>query len=168
MEGLLKRRALSRVAWATSLVLVLAGCFKYVPTDFATAPVGEDVRLVVNRERVVDLSELALEDDPVPILQGTLIRREDTSLVVRIPVGMREVGFHALTLGQSIRVPADAIISAELRVLDGPETAGVLAGTVAAAVALLFLGMEAINDQAPIPGEDPPDLRLNLISIPIG
>jgi hypothetical protein len=55
-----------------------------------------------------------------------------------------------------------------LRVLDGPKTAGVLVGTVAAAVALLFLGMEAINDQAPIPGEDPPDLRLNLISIPIG
>ena len=81
----MKCRALSRAAWATNLVLVLAGCIKYVPTDFAAVPVGEDVRLVVNRERVVDLSELALEDDPVPILQGTLIRREDTSLVVRIP-----------------------------------------------------------------------------------
>jgi len=118
---------------------------------------------------VVDLSELPAQDNPLPILQGTLIRREDdASLVVRIPVGIREEGFHTVTLGQSIRVPADAIISAELKVLDGPKTAGVLAGTVAGAVLLLFLGMEAINEQASIPQPDPVDFRMNLISIPIG
>ena len=169
MGGLLKCRALSRAAWATNLVLVLAGCIKYVPTDFATVPVGEDVRLVVNRERVVDLSELPAQDNPVPILQGTLIRREDdASLVVRTPVGIRAEGFHTVTLGQSIRVPTDAIISAELKVLDGPKTAGVLAGTVAGAVLLLFLGMEAINEQASIPQPDPVNFGMNLISIPIG
>ena len=168
MEDLLKYRALSRVTWATNLVLVFAGCIKYVPTDFAAVPVGEDLRLVVNRERVVDLSELPAQDNPVPILQGTLIRREDASLVMRIPTGIREDGFHTMTMGQSIRVPADAIISAELKVLDGPKTAGVLAGTVAGAVLLLFLGMEAINEQAPIPEPDLVDFRMNLISIPIG
>ena len=157
----MKCRALSRVAWATTLVLVLAGCIKYVPTDFAAVPVGEDVRLVVNRDRVVDLSELPAQDNPLPILQGTLIRREDdASLVVRTPVGIREEGFHTVT--------TDAIISAELKVLDGPKTAGVLAGTVAGAVLLLFLGMEAINEQASIPQPDPVDFRMNLISIPIG
>jgi hypothetical protein len=55
-----------------------------------------------------------------------------------------------------------------LKVLDGAKTAGVLAGTVAGAVLLLFLGMEAINEQAPIPEPDPVDFRMNLISIPIG
>ena len=166
--SLLEHKALSKVGVVTNLVLVLAGCFNYVPTDFTTVPVGEDIRLVVNRERVPDLSELTLQDDPAPTLQGTLERREDASLIVRIPVGRRAEGFHSVALGQAIHVHPDAIISAELRVLDGFKTAGVLAGTVAGGVTLLLLGMEAINDQAPIPGEDPPDLQLTLISIPIG
>ena len=166
--SLLEHKALSKVGVVTNLVLVLAGCFNYVPTDFTTVPVGEDIRLVVNRERVPDLSELTLQDDPAPTLQGTLERREDASLIVRIPVGRRAEGFHSVALGQAIQVHPDAIISAELRVLDGFKTAGVLAGTVAGGVTLRLLGMEAINDQAPIPGEDPPDLQLTLISIPIG
>jgi hypothetical protein len=152
----------------TNLVLVLAGCFNYVPTNFTTVPVGEDIRLVVNRERVPDLSELTLQDDPSPTLQGTLERREDASLIVRIPVGRRAEGFHSVALGQAIRIPPDAIISAELRVLDGFKTAGVLAGTVAGGVALLLLGMDAMSDQAPLPQPDPPDFRMRLISIPIG
>ncbi len=166
--SLLEHKALSKVGVVTNLVLVLAGCFNYVPTDFTTVPVGEDIRLIVSRERVPDLSELTLQDDPAPTLQGTLERREGASLIVRIPVGRRAEGFHSVALGQAIHVHPDAIISAELRVLDGFKTAGVLAGTVAGGVTLLLLGMEAINDQAPIPGEDPPDLQLTLISIPIG
>ncbi len=161
-------KALSKVGVVTNLVLVLAGCFNYVPTDFTTVPVGEDVRLVVTRERVPDLSELTLQNEAVPVLEGTLERREDTTLIVRIPVGRRADGFHSVALGQAIRIPLDAIISAELRVVDGFKTAGVLAGTVAGGVTLLLLGMEALNDQAPIPGEDPPDFQLKLISIPIG
>ncbi|HCK33788.1 MAG TPA: hypothetical protein DHW20_01330, partial [Gemmatimonadetes bacterium] len=60
-----------------NLVLLLAGCFNYVPTDFTTVPVGEDIRLIVSRERVPDLGELTLQDDPAPVLEGTLERRED-------------------------------------------------------------------------------------------
>jgi hypothetical protein len=156
------------VAVVINLVLVLAGCFNYVPTDFTTVPVGEDVRLVVTRERVPDLSELTLQDDPAPTLQGTLERREDASLIVRIPVGRRAEGFHSVSLGQAIRVPPDAILSAELRVLDGFKTTGIMVGLVAGATTLLLLGMDAMSDQAPLPQPDPPDFHLRLISIPIG
>ena len=166
--SLLNRRALPRVAVVINLVLVLAGCFNYVPTDFTTVPVGEDIRLIVSRERVPDLSELTLQDDPAPVLEGTLERREDASLIVRIPVGRRAEGFHSVALGQAIHVPPDAIISAELRVLDGFKTAGIIAGTIAGGVTLLLLGMDAISDQAPLPQPDPPDFRMRLISIPIG
>ena len=156
------------MAVVTNLVLVLTGCFNYVPTDFTTVPVGEDVRLTVTRERVPDLSELTLQDEAVPVLEGTLERREDTSLIVRIPVGSRTDGFHSVALGQAIRVPPDAIISAELRVLDGFKTAGIIAGMIAGATTLLLLGMDAMSDQAPLPQPDPPDFRMRLISIPIG
>ncbi|MEC9355720.1 MAG: hypothetical protein VX507_05735 [Gemmatimonadota bacterium] len=161
-------RALPKVALVANLVLVLSGCFNYVPTDFTTVPVGEDVRLTVTRENVPDLSELTVQDDPIPILEGTLERREDTSLIVRIPVGRRADGFHSVALGQAIRVSPDAIISAELRVLDGFKTAGMIIGTIAGATTLLLLGMDAMSDQAPLPQPDPPDLQLKLISIPIG
>ena len=161
-------RALLKVAVATNLVILLAGCFNYVPTDFTTVPVGEDVRLTVTRQNVPDLSEVTLENDPVPVLEGTLERRQDGSLIVRIPVGRRADGFHSVALGQEIRVPPDAIISAELRVLDGFKTAGMIVGTIAGATTLLLLGMDAMNDQAPLPQPDPPDLQLKLISIPIG
>tara|TARA_Y100001960_G_C14352874_1_gene670424 strand:- start:121 stop:615 length:495 start_codon:yes stop_codon:yes gene_type:complete len=164
----LNLRALLKVAVATNLVIVLAGCFNYVPTDFTTVPVGEDVRLTVTRQSVPDLSEVTLENDPVPVLEGTLERRQDGSLIVRIPVGRRADGFHSVALGQAIRVPPDAIISAELRVLDGFKTAGMIVGTIAGATTLLLLGMDAMNDQAPLPQPDPPDLQLKLISIPIG
>ena len=166
--SLLEHKALSKVGVVTNLVLVLAGCFNYVPTDFTTVPVGEDIRLVVNRERVPDLSELTLQDDPAPTLQGTLERREDASLIVRIPVGRRAEGFHSVALGQAIQVHPDAIISAELRVLDGFKTAGIIAGMIAGATPLLLLGMDAMSDQAPLPQPDPPDFRMRLISIPIG
>ena len=164
----MEHKALSKVGVVTNLVLVLAGCFNYVPTDFTTVPVGEDIRLVVNRERVPDLSELTLQDDPAPTLQGTLERREDASLIVRIPVGRRAEGFHNVALGQAIQVHPDAIISAELRVLDGFNTAGIIAGMIAGATTLLLLGMDAMSDQAPLPQPDPPDFRMRLISIPIG
>ena len=62
------------MAVATNLVILLAGCFNYVPTDFTTVPVGEDVRLTVTRQSVPDLSEVTLENDPVPVLEGTLER----------------------------------------------------------------------------------------------
>ena len=164
----MEHKALSKVGVVTTLVLVLAGCFNYVPTDFTTVPVGEDIRLVVNRERGPDLSELTLQDDPAPTLQGTLERREDASLIVRIPVGRRAEGFHSVALGQAIQVHPDAIISAELRVLDGFKTAGIIAGMIAGATPLLLLGMDAMSDHAPLPQPDPPDFRMRLISIPIG
>ena len=156
------------MAVITNLVLVLAGCFNYVPTDFTTVPVGEDVRLTVTRERVPDLSELTLQNDPIPVLEGILERREDASLIVRIPVGRRAEGFHSVALGQAIRVSPGAIISTELRVLDGFKTAGMIAGTIAGATTLLLLGMDAMSDQVPLPHPDPPDFQLKLISIPIG
>ena len=166
--SLLNRRALPRVAVVINLVLLLAGCFNYVPTDFTTVPVGEDIRLIVSRERVPDLGELTLQDDPAPVLEGTLERREDTSLIVRIPVGRRTDGLHSVALGQAIHVHPDAIISAELRVLDGFKTTGIITGMIAGATTLLLLGMDAMSDQAPLPQPDPPDFRMRLISIPIG
>ena len=75
--------------------------------------------------------------------------------------------FHTLSLGQSIRVPYDGIISAQMRVLDELKTVGVVSGTVAAA-ALIFVGLEVINPVPTTTDDDPPEFLLSLFSIPIG
>ena len=145
----------------------LLGCYNYVPTDFTTVPVGEDVRLFVNPEDVPELSAIPVTEDLAPVVQGTLVGVEDDAVVVRVPVARRQQGFHTLSLGQLIRVPHDGIISAQLRVLDEFKTVGVVSGTVAAA-ALIFVGLEAINPAPTTPDDDPPEFLLNLFSIPIG
>ncbi|MCH2654293.1 MAG: hypothetical protein MK117_07205, partial [Gemmatimonadetes bacterium] len=102
-----------------------------------------------------------------PVVQGTLVGLEDDAVVVRFPFARRQQGFHTLSLGQSIRVPHDGIISAQLRVLDERKTVWVVSGTVAAA-ALIFVGLEVINPAPTTPDDDPPEFLLTLFSIPIG
>ena len=150
------------------LFIGLLGCHNYVPTDFTTVPVGEDVRLFVNPGDVPELSEIPAGEDLAPVVQGTLVAMEEDAVVVRVPVARRQEGFHTLSLGQSIRIPHDGIISAQLQVLDEFKTVGVISGTVAAAAALILVGLEVINPVPTTPDGDPPEFLLNLFSIPIG
>ena len=161
-------RSISRfLILLSTLVLGLQGCYNYLPTDFATVPVGEDLRLFVDPEEVPELSEIPVTEDLTPVVQGTLVGMEDDALVLRVRVASRQQGFHTVSLGQSIRVPHDGIISAQLRVLDELKTVGVVSGTVAAA-ALIFVGLEVINPAPTTPDDDPPEFLLTLFSIPIG
>ena len=151
-----------------TLVLGLQGCYNYLPTDFTAVPVGEDLRLFVDPEEVPELSEIPTGDGLNPIVEGTLVGIEDGAVVVRVPVARRQEGFHTLSLGQSIRIPHDGIISAQLQVLDEFKTVGVVSGTVAVAAALILVGLEVINPVPTTPDGDPPEFLLNLFSIPIG
>ena len=51
----------------------LLGCYNYVPTDFTTVPVGEDIRLFVDPEDVPELSEIPAGVALTPDVQGTLV-----------------------------------------------------------------------------------------------
>ena len=150
-----------------TLVIGLQGCYNYLPTDFTAVPVGEDLRLFVDPEEVPELSEIPTGDSLDPIVEGTLVGIEDDAVVVRVPVARRQEGFHTISLGQSIRIPHDGIISAQVRMLDQLKTVGIVSGTVAAA-ALVFVGLEVINPVPTTPDDDPPEFLLNLLSIPIG
>jgi len=130
-------------------------------------PVGEDLRLFVDPEEVLELSEVPATEDLTPVVQGTLVGMEEDALVLRVRVASRQQGFHTISLGQSIRVPHDGIISAQLRVLDKFKTVGVVSGAVAAA-ALIFVGLKVINPAPMTPDDDPPESLLTLLSIPIG
>ena len=149
-------------------VLGASGCYRYVPTDFLTAPVGQDVRLVVIPDQIEDLAEIGRQDDAIPVVEGTVVGRDGQDLLVRVPIARRQDGFQTQVLGQSIRVPASAIVRAELKLLDKGKTVGATALGLAGLAGLVFAGLEVRGEETPFPDDDPPELRLTIFSLPIG
>ena len=152
-----------------AVVVTLSGCHTYLPSSFVTAPVGEDVRLVIDPDLVSDLTEVAeLDGGPVPMLRGTLVGRDGDHMLVRVSVAQRQEGFQVRSLDQAIRVPEEAVISTEIRVLDQKKTLGLVAGGTIGAGVLILLGVEAIGKEVKLPSDDPPEFGRVLLSIPIG
>jgi len=149
-------------------VLGAPGCYRYVPTDFLTVPVGQDVRLVVIPDQIDDLAEIRTQDDAIPVVAGTVLGRDGQDLLVLVPIARRQEGFQTRVLSQSIRVPATAIVRAELKLLDKGKTVGAMALGLAGLAGLVFAGLEVRGGETPQPDDDPPELRLTIFSLPIG
>src|SRR5918996_1748192 len=97
-------------------VLVLTGCFSYVPAPLETVPAGSDIRVYVTRQAMADLTEVLEHDGP--FLKGTLVRRDDERVFIRVPVAPRQQGFYMSTVGQDVSLPAAEIVQLERRRLD--------------------------------------------------
>ena len=70
-------RSTSKCLILFSILLIgLLGFHNYVPTDFTTVPVGEDLRLFVNPGDVPEVSEIPAGEDLAPVVQGTLVAVE--------------------------------------------------------------------------------------------
>jgi hypothetical protein len=145
----------------TASVLFLTGCFSYVAAPIETVPAGTDIRVYLTRQALADLPEPLEQDGPV--LEGTLVRREDERVFIRVPIAVRQEGFHASTVGQDVSLSAGEIVQLERRRLDRAGTALLVGGTAASAAAVIFLIMDAFGE----PGRtDPPveEFRIPLFS----
>jgi hypothetical protein len=127
-------------------IICLSGCFRYVPTRLEVAPVGENVRLVVTRQGAFELSEVTGVSAAAPVLSGALVRVEDRAVLLRIPLESQRMGIHTEELGQTIRVPAEEILSVERRELDRTLTGLLAAGSAAAAVGVIFMIMDSFGN----------------------
>ena len=144
-------------------MICLSGCFRYVPTRLEVTPAGEDVRLMVTRQGAFELSEVTGVSATVPVLRGALVRVEDRTVLLRIPLENQQIGIHTEALGQTIRVPAEEILSVERRELDGARTGLLAAASAAAAAGVIFMIMESFgggNSPGPTPIE-------SVISVPL-
>ena len=161
-------------SWSKSCVLLLTwlgsvGCYSYVPTQAGVVPAGEGVRLRVTRDGARELAEVTAVSGGAPEIIGEVVGRERSDLLVRVQVAQRREGIHFSSLGQTIRVPTDEILSVERREFDGILTALFVTGGVAAATGVLLGVIEAFGRPADNgDGTDPPDFFIGLFSIPIG
>lgn len=164
-------RSLVRVLTLTVLVSSLGGCFRYVPVPLEAVPPGESVRLLVTRQGVSELTEVTEVEGAAPQVQGTLLGLEESTLMLRVPVGARQEGIHTVRLEQTIRIPEGEVLQVERREVDPLKTIGLLAVGVAGGTAMILSIMEAFGESSPRRDPSPPEesrIPIPLLRVPIG
>ena len=147
----------------------VAGCYSYAQVPVERAPVGENVRLVVDRAGVPDLDGVDEGTSVAPTLRGRVTGSENGSLLVRVPLrtDARGAGSSVLDVEQSLRIPMDQVLSLEVQSFS-PARTGLLVGGAAAGAA--FVIFHIIDGGRGDQDRDPPDpdVLFRLFSIPIG
>ncbi len=156
--------AICRQVAVAAPALILCGCFSYVPAPIETVPAGQDVRVYMSRRGMAELPE-ELEPNG-PFLTGTLIRREEEHLFIRVPVARVQQGFHSTQIGQEISVPTGEIVQVQRRQFNRAGTGLLVVGTAASATAIVFLITKAFASRE---GNPPPieEIRIPLFSLPV-
>ncbi|MDE0259749.1 MAG: hypothetical protein OXR82_15370 [Gammaproteobacteria bacterium] len=102
----------------------------------------------------------------MPRVRGTVVGRDAGDLLLMVEVARRQVGFQAVGLEQTLRIPEGEILATERRSLNGLATSafvGVVAGGVAAILSFILE-----SEGEPAPPDPDPDLMVPLISVPVG
>jgi hypothetical protein len=151
MQFFKKRSA--RSGWIVPGILVVSGCFSYVPADMGTVPEGNDVRLYLTRQGVAGLPEIPTQSGPR--LTGTLVRKDNDQILLRVPVAVQQDGLMTRTLGQDVRIPASDIVQLERRSFNRARTGFAVAGGAVAVVGLIaaFVKSQPQNVD-PRPGDE--------------
>jgi hypothetical protein len=151
-----------------SLVL-LSGCFTYVPTEWDAVPPGERVRVHLTRQGLADLPDGPYGQTLSGALSGTLMDAEAGQLLVRIPLGVRQEALVTRSLGQDVTIATGEVVLLERRTFDSARTGFAVAGGIAGVVAaiLVFGAVQNSPDPNPDPGEGEGFL-MRLFSVPFG
>jgi hypothetical protein len=154
-----KNRVVIGVARIGAAVL-LGGCFSYRTVELVTVPEGEDVRLELTRRAVSTLPEIPKQSGST--LTGTLVRKDDEQIRVRVPIAVRQDGLLTRSLEQEVRIAAGDIVHIERREFNRVRT-GVAVLSGAAAVAVLvgsFLASRPPDPAVPSEEEEGSGIRL--------
>ncbi len=155
-----------RIVTTVLTVVMISGCFDYVPTETAAVPPGEGVRVYLTRQGLGALPE-EIEIPESTYLNGVMVRQDSDKLVVRVPQSVVHEGFYSRPIGQDIEIATKNVVQLERRQLDKAGTGLLIAGTAALAAGVVFLilsGSRGENNPTP-PG--PQEIRLPIFSIPI-
>lgn len=149
-----------------AILLSGSACYRYVPIETAAASAGEPVRVYITEDAADGFREVHEVDSAVPRVRGTVVGRDAGDLLLLVEVAQRQVGFQAVGLEQTLRIPEAGILATERRSLNGLATSafvGVVAGGVAAILTFILE-----SEGEPLPPEPDPDLMVPLISVPVG
>ncbi|MBI4522091.1 MAG: hypothetical protein HY701_14740 [Gemmatimonadetes bacterium] len=159
------KRLAARCVVLAGVTSLLADCFSYIPAELGTVPEGQAVRVYLDREALIDLTDLGELDGPY--VSGTLLRKSGDRFVVRVPVTARREGFHLQSLGQDVVIRADQTVQLERRELNRFGTGLVMVGSTAVAGGVILLIMDNARAGERLPGGDDPEMRIRLFSIPL-
>ena len=151
---------------SATILLMSSACYRYVPIETATAAPGEPVRVYITEDAADGFREVHEVDATVPNVRGTVVGRDAGDLLLTVEVAQRQVGFQAIGLEQTLRIPETEILATERRSLNGLATSafvGVVAGGVAAILTFILE-----SEGEPLPPEPDVDLMVPLISVPVG
>lgn len=152
------------------LLLTSSGCFQYVSVPIEAVPIGENVRLVVTREGASEYQDVTGATEALPVVTGTLTRRDPDALVLQVPVGSRQEGFYQVGIDATIRVPAGEVLDARRREINLFTTGALVVGAAGLTVLVIRQILTAVNDG----NSDPDDgviesvLDTPLFRIPFG
>lgn len=149
-----------------AILLTSSACYRYVPIETAAVSPGVPVRLYITEDAADGFREVHEVDSAVPRVRGTVVGRDAGDLLLTVEVAQRQVGFQAIGLEQTLRIPEGEILATERRSLNGLATSafvGVVAGGVAAILTFILE-----SEGEPLPPEPDPDLMVPLISVPVG
>ena len=156
-----------RIIICSAVTLLLSSaCYRYVPMETAAAAPGEPVRVYVTQAGAEGFREVYEVDQALPRVRGTVVGRDAGDLLLAVEVAQRQVGFQAIGLEQTLRIPEGEILATERRSLNGLATTafvGVVAGGVAAILSFILE-----SEGEPMPPEPDVDLMVPLISVPVG
>ena len=148
--------------------LAASGCFAYLPSSPQEIAPGEGVRLRLSAQEAMRYADLRLPNPRV--LEGTLVERSDSELMVEASIGASDPSRGTRILLQRVTVPVSGILDVEQRRLDTFKTGLLVGGGAAALTALVIHSAWGSGSE----GEQPPDVsevrRIPLLrfAIPLG
>lgn len=148
----------------TVTTVFLSGCFSYVPAEPEMVPEGQQVRVYLGREALVDLAELG--ELQGPFVTGTVMRRDADRFLLRVPTTTRRQGFMVESLGQNVVIRTDQVVQMERRQMNHLGTGLLAVGSTVAVGGLVFFIIDGARSGERSPVSDDVEARIPLISLP--
>lgn len=148
--------------------LAASGCFTYIPSSPQEVAPGQPLRLRLSAEEAARYQDLRLANPR--LLEGTLVSRSASELMVEASVGVNDATRGSRALVQQVSVPLSGILEVELKRLDGFKTGLLVAGGGALLTAVIIRSGSGSGSEDTPPDDTPDARRIPLIrfSLPLG
>lgn len=145
-------------------LLVMSGCYKYVPATLESVPEGASVRAVISTEaqqRLWREARLELRE-----LDGRLVEQEGERVLFEVRSARQGP---ARAVYQRVDLPRVDVLRVDVRRPDTPRTVALLGAAAAAATLVLVAALAEQNPgDTPPTNEPPPESRVwPLVRVPV-
>ena len=148
----------------------LSGCYTYQRSSAAEIGPGQDVRVRISGAYADSLGPILMTDD-ARVVEGSVVGRDNGSLMLEVPVNSQLQGIRMETLRQRVEVPAEELVDVEVKELSKLRTYGTLGLIVGAGVAIVVAQLSGDSGGGSVPGGGGPVESVvapSGFSVPIG